>query len=78
MKDEGTIMKNCNSPYVIKCFDVITTSESEIMVLEYCKDGDLHRLIKKKKRLTEEEALNILKQIVKGFAVILDLTLGAP
>lgn len=37
--------------------------------MEYCKYGDLHDYIKGKptSTLTEEEALNILVQILNGF-----------
>ena len=34
--------------------------------MEYCRHGDLEELLKKKKRLTEEEAYDLLKQCLKA------------
>lgn len=48
------------------------------MVLEYCRDGDLNNYIKRKGRLEEPEAITILRQIAKGFAVTLVLSKGTP
>lgn len=33
LRDEGLIMKHCNSPHVIKCYEVIATSDYEMMVI---------------------------------------------
>jgi serine/threonine protein kinase len=37
--------------------------------MEYCKDGDLKKYLKKKERegLPEAEVIMIMKQIVKGY-----------
>ena len=35
--------------------------------MEYCNGGDLEGYLDKKKRLTEDQATNFLKQIVNGF-----------
>ena len=34
--------------------------------MDYCRDGDLKDYIKKKKRLTEKEAVNMLRQCING------------
>ena len=41
------------------------------IVLEYCADGDLRKLIKEK-RLSDEEYQNIIKQIVEGLMYLHD------
>lgn len=35
--------------------------------MEYCKDGDLKKHLKNKKKLTEEETYEIMKQVVRGY-----------
>ena len=35
--------------------------------MEYCKDGDLKKYLKSKKKLSDEEAYDILRQIIKGY-----------
>ncbi len=40
------------------------------MILEYCSQGDLRLLLNKKKRLSENEAVEILKAVVTGFFLI--------
>ena len=40
------------------------------IITEYCNQGDLSALLKKKKRLGEEETVKILKDIVDGFVEI--------
>jgi serine/threonine protein kinase len=35
--------------------------------MDYCNGGDLSQYLNKKKRLTEDEATDMLKQILNGF-----------
>lgn len=35
--------------------------------MDYCKDGDLKKYLRNKKKLSEEEAYETMKQIVKGY-----------
>jgi serine/threonine protein kinase len=37
------------------------------IVTEYCEDGDLRNFIKRKRRVSEAEALKILRDIMNGF-----------
>lgn len=37
------------------------------IVTEFCEEGDLRGYLKKKKKLTEFEALNFLKDLMRGF-----------
>lgn len=43
------------------------TSNNYYLILEYCNDGDLDAYVKKRKYLTEEEAIEILCEIINGF-----------
>lgn len=35
--------------------------------MDYCKDGDLKKYLKIKKKLPEEEAFEVMKQVIKGY-----------
>ena len=43
------------------------TSNNYYLVLEYCNDGDLDTYVKKRKYLTEEEALKIADLFIKTY-----------
>jgi serine/threonine-protein kinase ULK/ATG1 len=47
--------------------DVYQTSNNMYIIAEYCPDGDLRAYLKKKKRLSEQEATSFLKDILRGF-----------
>lgn len=57
---------------VIKLLDHIETKEKHYLVMDYCNNGDLDHYIKQlkiknKRFLNEEEARNLLKQLLNGF-----------
>lgn len=60
----------CDSPHVIKCYDIVENNKYKIFVLEYCNRGTLHDELKKKKAYPVNDALAILKQIILGLSVI--------
>ena len=66
---EGAVLKACNNPNVVKCFETIMTKRKFYLVLEFCKGGDLADYLDKKKRIPEPQAIPILKQILNGFRV---------
>lgn len=70
-------MKRCNSDHLVRCYDTYENAEYIILALEYCNAGDLYRELKKRKRIPEEEAVRILKQLIAGFAVPLIYYAGA-
>jgi serine/threonine-protein kinase ULK/ATG1 len=46
--------------------DVLSSTNSLYIITEFCKDGDLKEIIKRK-RFREDEAFDIIKQILSGF-----------
>jgi serine/threonine-protein kinase ULK/ATG1 len=58
--------KNANAN-VIRFIDNFMVSKSIFIVMEYCNGGDLSEYLDIKKRLTEDEATDFLKQILNGF-----------
>ena len=57
LESEIKVLKSCESHNIIKLYDMKKTSNNYYLVLEYCNDGDL----------TEEEAIEILCEIINGF-----------
>ena len=60
-------MKKLEHENIVKLLDVYQTSNNMYIVTEFCEEGDLRGYLKKKKRLSEVDALNFLKDIMKGF-----------
>ena len=52
---------------IVRLLDVYQTSNNMYIVTEFCEEGDLRNYLKKRKRLTEAEALGFLKDIMRGF-----------
>ena len=67
---EIEIMKDLNHPNITKLYDVIYDNrknyENIYLILEYCPNGDLTSLLKKKKIMDESEAKKYLQQLANG------------
>ena len=66
-------MMICDSDNVVKCYNVYENRSLKIMVMEFCNGGELQREIINKYKIPEREAILILKQIINGIAVLVDL-----
>ena len=44
-------MMLCESPNLIKCFDIYENSDLKILVMEYCQGLTLDKYLRKKKKL---------------------------
>ncbi|CAD8158675.1 unnamed protein product [Paramecium octaurelia] len=56
-----------NSDNVVKMFDYYHKPQCTYIITEYCNQGNLGQLIKRKQRIDEIEAIKIMKHIVNGF-----------
>ncbi|CAD8158578.1 unnamed protein product [Paramecium pentaurelia] len=56
-----------NSENVLKMYDYYHRPQCTYIITEYCNQGDLGQLIKRKQRIDEIEAIKIMKHIVNGF-----------
>ena len=50
-------MKTCDNSNIIKLYDIKKTANNFYLILEYCNEGDLSQYLKKKKTLSEKEAV---------------------
>lgn len=60
------LLKRFNHPNIVRFKDVLSSKNSLYIITEFCKNGDLKELIKRK-RFKEEEAFDIMRQILSGF-----------
>ena len=63
------LLKNLSHPNIISLKDVLSTKNSLYIITEFCKHGDLKELLKRK-RFKEEEAFEVIGQIVNGFSLL--------
>ena len=52
---------------VVKLLDVVQTNNNTYIVSEFCNGGDLKDYITKKGKLPESEAIEIIRDVLKGF-----------
>lgn len=67
---EVFILKKINSKFVIKILEVFESEKNFLIVMEYAGGGDLLHYVREKKKLKEEEAKRIFKQIILGAIAI--------
>jgi serine/threonine-protein kinase ULK/ATG1 len=51
-------------------YDIKKTANNFYLILEYCNEGDLMVYLKKKKTLSEEEAIEFFVQILNAFRTL--------
>ena len=64
LHDEIKILCSVNTPSIIRIFNKFKTEEHFYLILEYCNGGTLEELLKKRERLSEEEASIIFQKIL--------------
>lgn len=54
-------------PNILEFYDVFSVKNNTCIITELCEGGDLSKLLKSKKTLSESDAISILKQIINGY-----------
>jgi serine/threonine protein kinase len=68
---EPRLMQMCNSPCLLKCYDVYENEDLKVLILEYCKGKTLQNDIDLKGCIPESSAITIIKHIMIGLMVII-------
>ncbi|CAD8048740.1 unnamed protein product [Paramecium primaurelia] len=68
---EIKIMGKLKSPNIVQLLDVMETSNNYYIVQEFCDGGDFDEFLKKKKNLTEKEAIKFLVDVLTGFTQLI-------
>lgn len=66
-------MIKVHSDHVMKLFDVYENKWLKIMVIQFCNGGTLSEEIISRNRIPEKQAIEVVKQIIMGVAVILSI-----
>ena len=64
---EIKITKIVDHPNSVKFYDVLKTDNNLYIISEYCNGGNLETFLKKSGPIVEEEALDYMKQLVRGY-----------
>ena len=64
--NEVEILKNLDHPNIVKIFEFFIEADGYYIITEYCHEGELFKLIKKKGFFTEKIAANIMYQIFQA------------
>ena len=70
LNSEHIILQELKHPNIVKLLDVVENRGDLSLIMEYAPNGDLHTLITKKKKLTDEEAKPIIYQMTKALQYI--------
>ena len=70
VKDEISILKKLNHENIVKFFGFFETNNQLLIKMEYVKYGTLNKWMKNHKKISEEEASIILKQIFSAVAYL--------
>ena len=57
LDNEIKILYICKNKNILKLYDIKKTSTNFYLMLEYCNEGDLKQYLKRKKNLSEDEAV---------------------
>lgn len=66
---EMEILRNLDHPNVVRIYELFESPHRYYLVMEYCKGGELLEMISKKRRFSEQQAAQIMRQLfsVVGF-----------
>lgn len=68
--EEVRIMSNLRHPHIVGVHNVFDTPKHVVILLDYCKGGDLESLIMKRKIFTELDSRALYYQILQGIAFL--------
>jgi serine/threonine-protein kinase ULK/ATG1 len=70
LENEIKVLRTCNNMNIVKLYDIKKTPNNFYLIMEYCNEGDLADYLKTKKILTEDEAVDMLMQILNAFKTL--------
>ncbi|OMJ67274.1 hypothetical protein SteCoe_35612 [Stentor coeruleus] len=68
LEREISIMKRLHHKNIVKLYDYIATSTSTYLVMEFCEDGDMKKLISQ--AIGEQKAVFFLRQIISALKIL--------
>lgn len=71
LNSEIAILKSLDHPNIVHLFDVVTTANNIYIIQEFCDGGTLDQLLKKQHRLSERDAIFVMKDLINGFSELM-------
>ncbi|CAK74826.1 unnamed protein product (macronuclear) [Paramecium tetraurelia] len=70
---EIEIMKLIEDKNIVRLIDVLQSVNNTYIVTEFCNGGDLREYLKKRKSIPENDAINVLKDLLHGIKALLKI-----
>ncbi|CAD8050500.1 unnamed protein product [Paramecium sonneborni] len=70
---EIEIMKLIEDKNIVKLIDVLQSVNNTYIITEYCNGGDLREYLKKRKLISEIDAMNIFRDLLHGIKALLKI-----
>ena len=67
---EMSVMSKLHHPNIMHLYEFMETANNYYLVIQYCNNGDLETYLKKMGKLSEDEAVYFLMQIMNAFQVL--------
>lgn len=68
LASEIQVLKNLkSSENILEVYDIYNTKNNTYIITELCDGGDLSKYISSRKSLPQEDAINIMNQIINGY-----------
>ncbi|CAK79528.1 unnamed protein product (macronuclear) [Paramecium tetraurelia] len=70
---EIEIMKLIEDKNIVRLIDVLQSVNNTYIITEFCNGGDLREYLKKRKSIPENDAINVLKDLLHGIKALLKI-----
>ncbi|CAD8167079.1 unnamed protein product [Paramecium pentaurelia] len=70
---EIEIMKLIEDKNIVRLIDVLQSVNNTYIITEFCSGGDLREYLKKRKQIPENDAINVLKDLLHGIKALLKI-----
>jgi serine/threonine protein kinase len=70
MHEVGILLRLNRHPNVVKLFETFETGRHILLVMELCAGGDLLNYVRKRKKLEEQSAKYLFKQLIEGLGYL--------
>ena len=70
MHEVGILLRLNRHPNVVKLFETFETGRHILLVMELCAGGDLLNYVRKRKKLDEQSAKYLFKQLIEGLGYL--------
>ncbi|CAD8075624.1 unnamed protein product [Paramecium sonneborni] len=70
---EIEIMKLIEDKNIVRLIDVLQSVNNTYIVTEFCNGGDLREYLKRRKQIPENDAINVLKDLLHGIKALLKI-----